>query len=948
MPSSTSSNDETTPKKATIPRRSPAVKDHPNVTPRRRASANNATATNSAAARAKPYSKKPEPTLLGDFLLGRPSSNRARRRSLDQVKAEMKQSTVNKLQKPGTVSARVRQWQKASAVEAVADPATPASEPEEVLEQVEEESVNEQDRQNIKFRKQQLNKGKQRDGEKADLPQPARCKNSPKKRVVSDDHWVKNKPKTTTSPSPKKAADKSSGGRTLPKASLKLPPQDATLKKRIEDWADHTTIEFSTENGSRNFSKKGAKGDKMGSPLVESHVNPSRKASFKVDILLEAAGNWDEQEGSDGTEAQHNSKGRGEKQLTPPLTSDGRGKCGGNSPKDNHDGETTSFRTTPTGVPNSKSHHERSRSPRDSIADIPVGFSAFSVLDIPVGGDARAVRPTKPFRTPSLSAVPKVLKKVYTEGMKMVHDAVDPPRVGVNQPPSIESWLNGTSDPFIDNQTVTESIFEISMHNALEEGFEKDRMRDIATTISSEDETRRESMKKETDNILQRNEDDTPSKGFEISSDSRNQIRRNIIEERNPHISPTGLKRSRATRSPSSPIKQPKKAQLRGVLVDAFRGESEPHKPIESFTKPVESFQVWGEDYRYPSRQRGLEPSFRGLTLDFENMSGKTPSKKCQPSPSLSIADEASTLKILTTTSCRRDTLMSKNNRLSTTVPAEIFNISSLTEASSDFSKSTYTQTTVTQDTSTTSHIETTDSGASRQNSGRSGLKRRLTKHSDLLSVLSLPDTAAPSRIKSIRSARSVRTTRSHLATATISDLLRELADDESKYKRELKTLVDGVIPVLLTWVLPKSESMAVAGFFAVGESDTSITKPIVDIGISLEKLKSLHKQIPLQDLDLLVHWASNAHKIYEDYLTSWRLGFQNVIINLAPVSQSVPDEDQSLLDAMPRNANGDVLNEDGERVDVAFLLRRPLVRIKYLAKLAKVTSLHRISVHCN
>ena len=34
---------------------------------------------------------------------------------------------------------------------------------------------------------------------------------------------------------------------------------------------------------------------------------------------------------------------------------------------------------------------------------------------------------------------------------------------------------------------------------------------------------------------------------------------------------------------------------------------------------------------------------------------------------------------------------------------------------------------------------------------------------------------------------------------------------------------------------------------------------------------------------------------------------------------------------------DGDVLNENGERVDVAFLLKRPLVRVKYLAKVMKV-----------
>jgi hypothetical protein len=107
-------------------------------------------------------------------------------------------------------------------------------------------------------------------------------------------------------------------------------------------------------------------------------------------------------------------------------------------------------------------------------------------------------------------------------------------------------------------------------------------------------------------------------------------------------------------------------------------------------------------------------------------------------------------------------------------------------------------------------------------------------------------------------------------------------------------------------------------------------------MGIALEQLKTFHKRIPLHGPELLLHWASCAHKVYEDYVDAWRMGFQNVIVNLAPSSQSNSAEDQ-LLDEMPRNEDGDVLNENGERVDVAFLLKRPLVRVKYLAKVMKV-----------
>ncbi|KAL8783431.1 MAG: hypothetical protein Q9213_004631 [Squamulea squamosa] len=218
----------------------------------------------------------------------------------------------------------------------------------------------------------------------------------------------------------------------------------------------------------------------------------------------------------------------------------------------------------------------------------------------------------------------------------------------------------------------------------------------------------------------------------------------------------------------------------------------------------------------------------------------------------------------------------------------------------------------------------------------------RLTKHADLLSVLSMPEPGT----KSIRSARSIRTNRSRLATATIVDLMKELANDETKYMRELKTLVDGVIPVLLTCVLSKSDSAVAAGLFQqtyTGQEDVNFTKPIIDMGIALERLKTLHRRIPMQDAKSLLTWAQGAQRVYAEYLKAWRMGFQDVVVNLAPAAdsqttQSVgsPSVSAGLDDGLPINKDGDVVNADGERVDVAFLLKRPLVRLKYLAKTLK------------
>lgn len=237
----------------------------------------------------------------------------------------------------------------------------------------------------------------------------------------------------------------------------------------------------------------------------------------------------------------------------------------------------------------------------------------------------------------------------------------------------------------------------------------------------------------------------------------------------------------------------------------------------------------------------------------------------------------------------------------------------------------------------------------------RNSTKRRLASHSDLISVLSMG--RKDSKSKSIVSARSIRTNKSRLATATIDDLMREVQTDEAKYMRELRTLVDGVIPVLLTCVLSKSESAVTAGLFSktgTGGESTKITKPIVDMGVALERLKSLHKRIPKTEPEAFLSWAQSAQRVYGDYVRSWRLGFQDVVVNLAPASDDEKaDDDQAdahstIDEGMPRNEEGYVVDGDGERVDVAFLLKRPLVRLKYLSKTFKGISILKPSDRAN
>lgn len=218
--------------------------------------------------------------------------------------------------------------------------------------------------------------------------------------------------------------------------------------------------------------------------------------------------------------------------------------------------------------------------------------------------------------------------------------------------------------------------------------------------------------------------------------------------------------------------------------------------------------------------------------------------------------------------------------------------------------------------------------------------QRRLTNHDDLISVLSMPmkDT------RSLPAARSVRTSQSRLSVASTNDVLHDLRLEEAKYMRELRTFVDGVIPVLLSCAMSPSKSVVAATLFGSME-EGGATTPIINIGIASERLKSIHSRIPTNNLESLVLWAKGAHRVYEDYLKAWRLGFQDVVVNLTPGSagekgsDNVKANESGWDDGLARNANGDVVDNDGERVDVAFLMKRPLVRIKRLAKTLEVST---------
>ena len=235
---------------------------------------------------------------------------------------------------------------------------------------------------------------------------------------------------------------------------------------------------------------------------------------------------------------------------------------------------------------------------------------------------------------------------------------------------------------------------------------------------------------------------------------------------------------------------------------------------------------------------------------------------------------------------------------------------------------------------------------------------KKYTSHTDLISMLSIKDRGNDNH----SSARS----RSNATTATaltVPELIEEVITAEKKYMRELKTLVDDVIPVLLSTVLERADSHVAArqqfGAGALSGKLVNPTRPIVDMGIALERIKRLHEGIPKKDVDKLLKWAQDGRAIYEDYLKAWRMGFQDVIVTMASDEEydfnafgwdaetrkqietrlgsfaENPRENDSKWEMPPLP---EYRPEEEEKVDVAFLLKRPLVRLRVLAKVMKVS----------
>ncbi|KAL2025176.1 hypothetical protein VTK56DRAFT_178 [Thermocarpiscus australiensis] len=1050
--------DEPTPANPETPRRVSVAKHGNATTPaNKRASAQSGVTPKSApaaAGRGSAQKKKPEPTLLADFLLGRPSPARLaaqrealkqRRKSMadaanvrEELRQEMRAAAVRRLQQPGGVRDRVEAWQKANAAAmkgqggGVPHAEDVASEPTEVGAHLPPESVTEEDRVRIKMRQSSRKKkvkaekveskkdqyaGSRQDAQQesssgarpeASSEESAVIKKTPKKRIVSDDNWMKRR-KGKSAPHSDPPKPKVEGSPTpIPKDFLQRTARNPTLQSKIRDWAERVAVPEPPRVTQHRHRKSGAtvtveeETSSLGGSGHENLATPRSAVSdgIRVVHIKPKLPQPDTDDGirispvrkkelpDDGIRVRPKENklpddGIRVRPLDSPLPDDGiRVRPSQQIPvdeaPDRHSSPRLASVDRSTRVPSTRRgrspddvievfeevetevdtptkrkvsrrrSRRRSRSPspvvrpmepreghkhsgpegsrrvrpreasddeseripptmlgNKSLADIPVGYSAFSELDLPLGADARnSTKRPKAQRNQSFKAMPKVLKKVVTGAKEIIQEKVEPPRPAVaNQPQSIESWLNSTVDPFVetapkaqDSEPTPELPRQApdSLHQSSSRSPSQSRQKE---TLAVEVPTKGEAQGKNSE-PQQEDSDATPKKA------------------KSPTTPSTDLKRRRATRITSSPLKSGGKKSFRDLLKEAFRGESGGHK------LPPMIYSSYEADYDSESYHKDDE-----WESTDESRRSTSPTKR-PPSPEYSSTYGSTVSSELSSHGLQRKRPPTNGVHELSTIVSENSSSTVGSEAISDVSQTTVTQTTA----------FTKSTQASRQKSQKSSIERRLTKHSDLVSVLSLPDDGQlvpPRRSKSVKSSRSLHRRPSRANKSKVNELLREFADDEHFYGRELKTLVDGVVPVLLKDVMSggTANKAGIFGRIGVGDVKTdAMAKSVVNMGVALEKLRAMHRRVPLSDVGELLAWFEAVSPVYDEYLDVWRLGFQGLIINLAPKLGRFDDND-SLLNALPLNEDGDVVGQNGERVDVAFLMKRPLIRVKWMTK---------------
>ncbi|KAJ4373399.1 hypothetical protein N0V83_003694 [Neocucurbitaria cava] len=511
---------------------------------------------------------------------------------------------------------------------------------------------------------------------------------------------------------------------------------------------------------------------------------------------------------------------------------------------------------------------------------------------------------------------------------KSDEEAVVPPAVesASSTPPNkafpnrLEAWLSGTPDPFVDS--------------------ESRRRRKSKEPVSTLETPPKEDKSDVTKSDVTRSTDKTEDEPVEEP-----QLRRSGSGSRRRR-----RRRSREMRVDTQIVDEPPSTVVSDSTVETPAKDEESQVSLT----PTPTLRRRGakRSQHSPTKSRSMSSPLRETTsvddANKENIKDADDASSAFSSSVDASAIDIENIPLRPRPLAMRHIFPSTGKRLSTIASVESFATKVQTAPPSE-APGSEAVTTISEETRTIPEVPASELGSqltaetSTIVSRRSTRRKKLANHADLISVLSMPKAGT----KSIVSARSIRTNRSRLATATIGDIMRELSSDETKYMRELRTIVDGVIPVLLSCVLSKSDSAVAAGLFSrsANTDSSDVTKPIVDMGVCLERLKTLHKRVPKEDSDAFVSWAQSAQRVYSDYIAVWRLGFQDVVISLAPADDDPfkpakvvngPEDGAPWDEGMPRNAEGYVINGDGERVDVAYMLKRPLVRLKYLAKTLK------------
>lgn len=588
-----------------------------------------------------------------------------------------------------------------------------------------------------------------------------------------------------------------------------------------------------------------------------------------------------------------------------------------------------------------------STAPQKSLAEIPFGYSAFSELDLPLGADAGILKRPKAtsHQHPSFkAAVPKVFKKVVSGTQKIIHDKVDPPKPVVNQPPSIESWLNKTIDPFVSagagqDDAQGPAAVPHKRRSVEKEWEEENRERRKSVDMHERAKRRLSESRSNAAPVPQREarEEARGEADSEPEVEQPKPAKKADKPNKKPFTPPlSGLKRSKATRvaeAAKAAAAARKSSGGGGIRFfsreawrDVFSGES-----ALKYPKPPKDFDDdYSDDYTYTDTLDSDSRREGDLRRRYSSESGDSRSPRSPP---------------------RNEELRRQFEELTpkrkppTNGAHELSTIVSVETASTHESEvsSVVSQTTITQETALPrdkyGYPDLSPRGSRKDTRSPSGLRRRFTKHSDLMSMLSLPDEAHENTV--MRSTMYRTRSRRHCGPGTtIEDLLMDFAEDENFYRRELKALIEGVVPVLLNQMVHgdrATSSELFGGADATPKKVDSMIKAMVDMAMALEKLKSQHIRAPLADYPGLLSWLDTVVPTYQNYLDVWRLGFHGIVVNLAP-APGRPDDEDSLVNALPRNEDGDVINDQGERIDVAYLLKRPQARIKRILKFIRVS----------